>query len=115
MALDAPHRPFVDRKCAERSVEARGRLVPVEPAPFEPRVSAFACDLGEALDQREPGATPAIFLLDEKIFEKQRRLSEPGRVAAIEEGETDRGRSVIRDQAFEWRRRALDLRAQSRG
>ena len=47
-------------------------------------------DFREPLDQRNPRAAPAIFFLDEEIFEEQQRLSEPGRVAAIEEGEPDR-------------------------
>src|SRR5258708_6553284 len=70
IAFDAPHRPFVNRTCADRSIEAMGRVVPVEHAPFESRVAAFARDPREASGQGKPAPRPRYFSSTKKSSRK---------------------------------------------
>jgi hypothetical protein len=88
-----------------------GWFVPIEHAPFDSPISTFARDLREPLDQHTSRAAAAIFFVNKEILEEQQRLPEPGRVAAKEEGETDRIGSFLCDQTFEGRPRARPLGA----
>src|ERR1700749_2613974 len=69
IAAEPLHLPFVHADGPDGTVEADGRLVPVEHRPFEAQVPALHAHLGERLDQRPAVAVAPLVFADEQVLE----------------------------------------------
>src|SRR5579875_147867 len=86
-AGEPPDGPFVHRPGAERGVELDGRGVPVQDAPFQPRVAAVHADPGE-LGQQGLALPPAASLgFDVEVFQVDAVLAGPRRIVQEPQGE----------------------------
>src|SRR5687767_6847724 len=85
VARQAVDLPLVHRHGAELSVEADGRLVPVEHGPLEAGAVALARQTREVREQPAAHAAPAHLRPDVEVFEVEAAQSRPRREVVEEE------------------------------
>src|SRR5262249_51201454 len=89
VSAEAVQRPVLLRHGAERAIERRGRLIPVEDCPIEPAAAAFDCQSSQCGQQCLAVTVAPVLRPDEQILQVNSRLAEKRREIVEKERETD--------------------------